>query len=376
MRLLIHNSIEEIAASEWQTLTTATGPFLRHEFLLALEQQRCIGGDSGWLPRYFAWYDDSGLCAAVPAYLKWHSYGEFVFDFAWAQAYNQYGLDYYPKLSIAIPFTPATGQRVLHRADRNDAARTMLPALQDYAAEHNISSIHALFLNEADRQHFEQHDWLLRRDCQFHWRNRDYQDFEHYLSHFTAEKRKKARRERRRVQEQGIEFATYTGASITPALLDRVYDLKRRNFLRHGHEPYLSRGFFQQIARTMGEDWLVSVAQHDSQAVAAAIFFKSSDTLYGRYWGAADDYHSLHFETCYHQGIELCIRLGLTHFEPGTQGEHKISRGFEPTLTWSAHYVVDARFRSAIKQYLNREAAAVDAYAAEVQNHLPFRAAE
>jgi len=215
----------------------------------------------------------------------------------------------------------------------------------------------------------------MRRDCQFHWTNRGYASFEDYLASFTAEKRKKARRERRRVAESGIRFETCFGADLDRRLLDRVYALHRDTFRRHGHEPYLTRAFFGEIAQTLGEEFMVKVALHGSETVAAAVFFWCPEALFGRYWGAAADYHSLHFETCYHQGIEFCIERGIARFEPGTQGEHKVSRGFEPALTWSAHFIRDARLRQAIGAYLEREGESVDEYAQEVQTHVPFRAA-
>jgi hypothetical protein len=241
--------------------------------------------------------------------------------------------------------------------------------------EESLSSVHALFLDEPARRACAAQGWLLRRDCQFHWTNRGYASFEEYLATFTAEKRKKARRERRRVAESGIRFETRFGADMDRRLLDRVYALHRDTFRRHGHEPYLSRACFGEIARTLGQELMVKVAMHGSEPVAAAVFFWCQEALFGRYWGAAADYHSLHFETCYHQGIEFCIERGITRFEPGTQGEHKVSRGFEPALTWSAHFIRDARLRQAIGAYLEREGESVDEYAQEVQAHVPYRAA-
>jgi len=233
--------------------------------------------------------------------------------------------------------------------------------------------VHALFLDETARAACGRRGWLLRRGCQFHWSNRGYTSFEHYLTTFTAEKRKKARRERRRVEEAGVRFETRLGGELDEPLLDRIYALHRDTFLRHGHEPYLTRAFFSEVARTMPESLMVKLALHGRTLVAVAIFFLGGGALYGRYWGAAAEYHSLHFETCYHQGIEFCIERGIERFEPGTQGEHKVSRGFEPTITWSAHYIADADFRAAIGEYLEREGAAVDAYALEVQGHVPYR---
>lgn len=375
MRNRVLTSIEDVDARQWNALGGTETPFLRHEFLAALEHTGCIGPRTGWEPRYITLFDKSGLAAAVPAFAKSHSYGEFVFDFGWAQAYTRLGRAYYPKLSIAVPFTPATGPRLLVRKDLDQqaTAKSLLDATEAYAAQQSLSSAHALFLDEAGRAACERAGWLLRRDCQFHWTNRGYASFDAYLETFTAAKRKKARRERRRVAEAGITFDTRLGGDLDDRLLDRVYTFHRDTFLRHGHEPYLTRAFFSEVAGTIGDSLMVKIALHAGKPVAAAIFFRSDEALFGRYWGAAADYHSLHFEACYHQGVEYCIEHGIRRFEPGTQGEHKVARGFEPVLTWSAHYIADRRFRAAVDDYLDREGAAVDAYAAEVREHVPFR---
>jgi hypothetical protein len=375
IRSRIHAHIDALPRREWNALAGTNIPFLRHEFLGALEHAGCVGAHTGWEPRYFTLCDAAGLAAAVPAYVKTNSYGEFVFDFAWAQAYARAGGRYYPKLTIAVPFTPASGPRFLLRPDVDRAfARRLLQDVQAYATEHALSSIHALFLDDAARALCKASGWLLRRDCQFHWTNRGYGSFEDYLKTFTAEKRKKVRRERRRVAEDGIHFETRLGPDLDKRLLDQVYALHRDTFWRHGHEPYLSRAFFGEIAETLGDAFMVKVAMRARAPVAVAVFFWCPQALFGRYWGAAADFHSLHFEACYHQGIEFCIERGIERFEPGTQGEHKVSRGFEPALTWSAHFIRDARFRAAIGAYLEREGESVDEYAAAVQAHVPYRA--
>ncbi len=375
MRAKTHKSIDELTPQEWNALCGADSPFLRHQFLAALEHTACVGGTTGWDPCYFTLSDGRGLAAAVPAFRKSHSYGEFVFDFAWAQAYARFGSRYYPKMTVAVPFTPATGPRLLLREDLDPVAtaRQLLVEMESYAGSHSISSIHALFIDEPARQACAQAGWLLRRDCQFHWSNHGYESFEAYLATFTAEKRKKARRERRRVAEAGIHFETRIGAELDERTLDSVYAFHRDTFLRHGHEPYLTREFFSEVVRTMGDALMVKIAVRGRTPVAAAIFFWSPQALFGRYWGAAADYNSLHFETCYHQGIEFCIQRGVARFEPGTQGEHKVSRGFEPVLTWSAHFIAQRRFREAIGEYLAREGESVDAYTQEVQLHVPYK---
>ena len=377
MKLAVHSSIDQIDPQQWNMLAGAAHPFMRHEFLAALEHTRCVGAERGWQPRPITLSDAHGLAAAAAVFLKDNSFGEFVFDFAWAEAYARHGLEYYPKLTLAVPFTPATGPRLLVREglQRRTLAARLLAALCDLAREHGCSSAHALFLDEQDREACAASGWLLRRDCQFHWHNRGYQSFEQYLATFTAEKRKKAHRERRRVAEAGIRFRTYLGSELDPALLDRVYAFHRETFLRHGHEPYLTRRFFGEIVRTLGDALMVKVALHQDRPVAAAMFFWSAETLWGRYWGSEGAYHSLHFETCYHQGIEFCIERGISRFEPGTQGEHKISRGFEPSLTWSAHHIVEPHLRSAIARFLEHEADWVEAYAGEVRRHVPYRKA-
>jgi predicted N-acyltransferase len=368
--------IAEFDAREWNALNTAAAPFLRHEFLATLEQTGCVGAATGWLPAPIVIRDAKGIAAAAPAYLKSHSYGEFVFDFSWAQAYARFGLSYYPKLVIGVPFTPATGPRLLVRPGLDVVVMKaqLIAQIVETAQQHGCSSVHALFADQTDRDCFERAGWLARRDVQFHWSNRGYADYDDYLAAFTAEKRKKAKRERRRVTEAGIEFRTLVGDEIDRGTIDAVYDLHRDTFLRHGHEPYLNREFVRAAPALLGSQFMVKLAQFQGEPVATAVFFRSNDSLYGRYWGAVDRFHSLHFETCYHQGIDFCIAEGLQKFEPGTQGEHKVSRGFEPTLTGSAHWIVEPRFRTAIADYLRREATHVDEYAEQIRAHTPFRA--
>ncbi len=367
-------SIAEVSASEWNALA-GEYPFLRHEFLSALELSGCASARSGWSPQHLALFDAEGLAAAAPVYRKDHSWGEFVFDMAWARAAEQRGLSYYPKLVCAVPFTPATGPRLLTRPGLPAAAlqARLLAGLRALIDGGRSSSVHALFLDEAARAACAQAGWLLRRDCHFQWHNRSYRQFDDFLATFSADKRKKAKRERRRVQEQGIEFETLHGAEIPLATLDRIYNLHAYTFLRHGHHPYLNRACLRQLAHSLSGRMVVKLARRAGEPIATAIFFRSEDTLYGRYWGAEADYHSLHFETCYYQGIDYCIEHGLAHFEPGTQGEHKLARGFEPTLTWSAHWIGDAPLRRAIANYLQRESLAIDQYAADASAHVPYK---
>jgi predicted N-acyltransferase len=369
--------IDEVAASEWNVLV-GDYPFLRHEFLAALESTGCACTRSGWRPRHLLVRDAAGLAGAAPLYEKTHSWGEFVFDFSWARAAEQAGMHYYPKLVCAVPFTPTTGPRLLCRADPQAGAvrQQLLREMKDRAVESRSSSVHALFLDTPARTACEKEQWLLRRDCHFHWQNRGYRNFDDFLNTFSAEKRKKARRERRRVLEQGIEFRTLRGDELDDRLIERIYAFHESTFLRHGHTPYLNIDFFERVARALPDHFIVKLAVRGKQSVAAAIFFRSADTLYGRYWGSDSDYHSLHFEACYYQGIDYCIEQGLTRFEPGTQGEHKLARGFEPSLTWSAHWIADLSLRRAIGAYLQREGDAIDAYADQADAHVPYRKGE
>jgi predicted N-acyltransferase len=374
VRSRIIERIREVPAAQWNALA-GDYPFLRHEFLAALEDSGCVGARAGWRPQHLVLSDAGGLAAAAPLYLKDHSWGEFVFDFAWARAASQRGVAYYPKLLCAVPFTPATGPRLLSRPGSPAAllCQRLLAEMRERAQAGELSSAHALFLDEPGRAACAADGWLLRRDCHFQWHNRGYRDFGDFLDGFSAEKRKKARRERRRVLEAGIEFRTLQGGQLDDALIALVHDLHAITFLRHGHSPYLNRAFFAQIAHTLGPSLLVKLALCAGKPVAAAVFFRSADTLFGRYWGANADYHSLHFEACYYQGIDYCIEQGIRRFEPGTQGEHKIARGFEPALTWSAHWIADTVLRRAIASYLDREGDAIDAYAAAADEHAPFR---
>jgi predicted N-acyltransferase len=375
MRTNTSTNITGIDSAAWDALDAGGSPFLRHAFLASLESTGCVGAGTGWQPAPVTLYDDRGLAAAAPAYIKGHSFGEFVFDFSWAQAYAQHGLDYYPKLVLGVPFTPASGARLLIRPGL-DPAKTraaLLAAIREFAESRNFSSIHGLFVADDDREVLAKDGWLARQDVQFHWHNDGYRDFDHYLESFTAEKRKKARRERRRVAEDGVTFDTLLGPELDRGTVDEVYDLHRDTFVRHGHEPYLTREFFRAMPAALGDNFMVKRARCRGETVATAVFFWSTDALYGRYWGASEQHHSLHFETCYHQGIEFCIQRGIARFEPGTQGEHKVSRGFVPANTWSMHWIVDPRFRAAIGDYLRREGAHMKEYAREIDTHVPYR---
>jgi len=371
-------SIAAIEAQRWNALAGDGQPFLRHEFLLALEESRCAVARTGWTARHLVLEDAQGVALGLmPLYAKTHSRGEFVFDFSWANAYAQHGLDYYPKLLTAIPFTPVRGARLLVApgADRERIEALMIRAVSEHAREQNLSSWHVLFPSEVESASLRAAGLIERRDCQFHWFNNNYDSFDAFLATFTAEKRKKAKRERRRVAEAGIDFETRLGGEIDAPLWDTLYAFYADTFYRHGHDPYLSLDFFKRIGRCLPERLMLKIARLAGEPIAVAIFFIGADALYGRYWGAGGNYHSLHFETCYYQGIEYCIERGLQRFEPGTQGEHKVPRGFVPTITTSAHYIADARFAAAIRDFAVREARGVDQYAASVNEHVPYHRA-
>jgi uncharacterized protein len=368
-------SIANIDATGWNALAGPNQPFVRHEFLLALEESGCAVARTGWSPRHLVIEDSHGRAiGAMPLYVKGHSRGEFVFDFSWANAYAQHGLKYYPKLLSAVPFTPVRGSRVLvsPTVDARAMTETLIRTAADYARSEELSSWHVLFPSEENQVSLKRAGLIERRDCQFHWFNQGYESFDAFLATFTAEKRKKAKRERRRVAEAGIEFDTRLGGEMDDASWSTVYEFYADTFYRHGHEPYLNLDFFKRIAATMPEQLMLKIARHGSEPIAVAIFFVGEDALFGRYWGAGGNYHSLHFETCYYQGIEYCIEHRLQRFEPGTQGEHKVPRGFVPTLTSSAHDIVDPRFAAAIRDFALREARGIDHYAASVNEHVPY----
>jgi predicted N-acyltransferase len=368
--------VDDVAPAEWNALAGTDQPFLRHEFLSALEHQRCVGGNSGWRPRHVTLRDAAGrLAGAMPLYAKEHSWGEFVFDWAWAEAYREHGLAYYPKLVCAVPFTPVSGTRLLTAPDVDRCATMtgLLGAAHDVAEEIGASSLHLLFPRSDECDLAVTQGWLPRSDCRFLWHNHGYETFDQFVATMSSAKRKKLRRERQRVQEAGIRFETRLGGDLDRPAWKRVYELYANTFLKRAQMPYCTRGFFEELGRAMPEHLLVILAMLDGRPVAVAIFFEDRQTLYGRYWGCDGAYHSLHFETCYYQGIERCIRKGLERFDPGAQGEHKLARGFEPTLSCSAHSIRDDRFAAAIARYLERERAAVDAYVADAAGRLPFR---
>jgi hypothetical protein len=372
--------IAEVDAQDWDALDRSDHPFLKHAFLDALEATGCVGVDSGWIPAHLVVRDShSGkLVAAVPQYLKTHSWGEFVFDWSWAQSYQRSGLEYYPKQLSAIPFTPVTGPRFLLSDDGDTSAelRDQLASLLLESARHAAASgAHVNFTLDADQAALERAGFMRRHDCRFLWHNRGYRTFDDFLATFRADKRKKAKRERRKVEESGIAFRSLAGEDIDAGLWHTIFGFSERTFLRHGNGHYLNVEFLMRVAAALPGMVVVKVAERAGTPVAAAVFFAGGGWLYGRYWGSAGQEDSLHFEACYYQGIEHCIARGLQYFDPGTQGEHKLARGFEPTRTTSAHWLEHDGFRNAVARYLEREREAVDDYIAAARQHLPYQRA-
>ncbi len=377
MRLERLNSLSGITAAEWNTLVPSQNPFLSHEFLSALERHACVGEQTGWLPWHVICRDEDGrLLGAAPLYLKYNSYGEFVFDWGWAEAYRQQGLSYYPKLVGAIPYTPATSPRLLLAAGQpqpGTVARAIVAFVLDESRHHGLSSIHWLFPPAAELEPMQEQGFLTRLGCQFHWQNQGYRDFPDFLDTLTAKRRKNIYRERRRVCEAGLEVRILSGQDASETQWQMIHEFYRSTFQRLGGVPTLTLPFFQDIAATLGERIVLVLALAQGHEVAGAISFRSADTLYGRHWGCRANYDSLHFEACYYQGLEYCIQHGLQRFEPGAQGEHKIHRGFLPALTYSAHWIAHPGFRRAIAQFLNRETPALRNYVQHWLQHSPYR---
>lgn len=369
-------SLEQVDASEWEQLFGLDYPFTRHDFLLGLERTGCTTAESGWQPCHLLLRQEGSLLAAMPMYLKSHSYGEYVFDWSWARAWQQSGLEYYPKLVTAIPFTPATGPRLAHTPELDPATArdTVLQAIKQFAAAQDVSSWHLLFPEKEVSDVFLEQDCPQRVAVQFHWFNRNYSHFDDFLADFSSRKRKNLRRERRRIEEQGLELQTLEGAQITAADWERFHHFYQTTYAkRSGHGGYLSREFFTELLPTLGDQVVMVVARHGDNAVAAALYFRSADTLFGRYWGCLEEFDCLHFEACYYRGIEYCIEQGIARFDPGAQGEHKIQRGFRPVETWSNHWIADPGLATAVADFTRSEVAHTAAYKREAETLLPFK---
>lgn len=373
-RTRIISSLSEVGQVEWDALVTmqsGSNPFLSFAFLDALHETGCAALEAGWRPQYLTLWQDKQLQAALPLYEKFHSYGEYVFDWAWADAYQRNGLDYYPKLLSAIPFTPVTGARLLARDDA--AAAALVSALCELQAGCGSSSTHILYPTSKDAEKLQAAGFMLRSGVQFHWVNQGYACFEDFLSTLQARKRKNIRAERRKVQDAGISFRQVRGTQITPAdweFFQRCYD---HTYAAHFSTPYLNLDFFLRIGATMPQHLLMVVAERNQTPIASSLLIHDSKTLYGRYWGALEDHPCLHFETSYYQPLDFCIASGIQYFEGGAQGEHKMARGFLPQKTLSAHWLAHPAFADAVERFLERETGGVDDYIDELHERNPFR---
>ncbi|VWB29157.1 GNAT family N-acetyltransferase [Burkholderia lata] len=377
----ILSSPSEVPADEWNSLLARDAqptPFLRHEFLDALHVARCAVDDTGWSPHFVTLTDPrtGRLAAAAPVYAKQHSYGEYVFDWAWADAYQRNDLPYYPKLLCAVPFTPVQGTRLLAADD--DARRRLAATLLAFAEQSDVSSLHVLFPTGDEAALLESMGMMLREGVQFHWLNDGYRHFDDFLGTLEQKKRKNIRAERRKVHDAGVTFRRLTGDQITDAdwrFFSRCY---RQTYREHYSSPYLNLDFFRTIGATMPENLLLVIAEADGQPIASALAVyrrgeHGGGTLYGRYWGAVEHVPCLHFETAYYQLLEFCIEAGLDTFEGGAQGEHKLARGFLPTVTHSAHWLAHPAFSDAVARFLERETEHIHAYVDELREHDPFR---
>ncbi len=360
--LTLHASITEIGASAWNRCAGDDDPFLSHDFFLALEESGSVGARTGWLPRYAALHDGQALVAVAPLFLKGHSYGEYVFDQSWARAYEQAGGQYYPKLQIAVPFSPVSGSRLLIDPDRGDADRlrgVFGDALRQACNELGLSSVHMSFCTREEQEVLAGHGWMPRIGLQYHWHNQGYADFEQFLDTLASRKRKAIRRERRDAQACGLEFRVLRGAEISTYDWDRFYGFYQATIDRKWGQAYLTRAFFTGLSTRLGDRVVLMQALHEGAPVAAALNLMGRETLYGRNWGCEGDWPFLHFELCYYQAIEFAIAQGLSRVEAGAQGEHKIQRGYLPSLTYSAHFIRDPALARAVEPYLVHERTAI-----------------
>ncbi|HVJ38363.1 MAG TPA: GNAT family N-acetyltransferase [Stenotrophomonas sp.] len=365
-----YRRLAEIPARAWDALHDGRNPFVRHAFLDGLEQAGCLRPEWGWSPLHLTLWDGDTLRAAAPGYLKTNSHGEFVFDHAWAHAYARYGQEYFPKWLGAVPYSPVTGPRLL--APDPAAAATLRDAIVALVEDNGLSSAHVNFLAEGDDAVFGE-SWLLRHDVQYHWQRRpEWQDFDAFLAAMDHKHRKNIRQERNKVRQAGIAFRTVHGHDASQADLAAMHGFYLKTFSEYGNSPALTLDFLRHLARTMPEALVIFLAELGGEPLAGALCLRGGGTLYGRYWGGAT-LPGLHFETCYYQGIEYCLREGLARFEPGAQGEHKIARGFLPTEVRSRHWIADPGFRAPLAEWCEQERASVRRYRQELAAHSPFR---
>ena len=395
----VHTSPLEIDAAQWNALLNASDaptPFMRHEYLSALHTSGSACAATGWQPQFVSLYDadtehtQGELLASAPMYVKEHSYGEYVFDWAWARAYQEHGLRYYPKAVVAVPYTPVPGTRYLCKKglQPNGVLREQLL----FCEQHTLSSLHALFISDTDKTACDALQMMARQTVQFHWSNQtpklgadgtpcpsgeieSYGSFDHYLATLTQDKRKKIRSERRKVAQTGITWKSAEGAAITSSDWEFFYRCYERTYLEHGNAPYLTPAFFEAMANTMPENWVMFTARHSGQPIACSLIAIQplQEIAYGRYWGAMARVDSLHFEACYYQPLEWCITHGYQRFEGGAQGEHKMARGLLPVVTRSAHWLAQPQFADAVARFLEREGAGIDHYVEHLEGRSPFR---
>lgn len=370
MVVQVVGSISHIKASEWDRLS-ANMPLLSYAFLSSLEQSKSVGQGTGWGPCIITIYQQNQLIGALPLYVKSHSYGEYVFDWAWADAYAQNGLAYYPKLLAAIPFTPITSTRLL--AKSNETKKKLIEAFESVMLKHKLSSAHVLFPDAVDASLFERAGWMKRVGVQFRWENEGYQSFEDFLTTLSHNKRKKIHQERKKVTNAGVTCYSIKGIDATVDDWDFFYQCYCATYQEHHSTPYLTREFFTEISKTMPQYILLNMAKIDGEKVASTLSFYNKDTLYGRYWGATKFVSGLHFELCYYQAQQFCIDEKIRYFEGGAQGEHKLARGFKPRPTCSFHKIAHPDFEVAIKDFLARESTGIASYTSELEERAPFK---
>ncbi len=375
----IHDSLQEIPSQAWDALLKAQdapSPFLRHAYLLGLETSKSAVPETGWIPQFISLWKDNQLVAGCAFYLKNHSYGEYVFDWAWANAYAEHGLAYYPKGLAAVPFTPVPGTRLL--AVDAHSRQELLKALLQICQKNDLSSLHLLFISDADRQACDSLGMMQRQTVQFHWHNENFESFDGFLANLSQEKRKKIKQERRRVADAGVSFEISEGNDISAKHWDFFYRCYERTYLEHGNAPYLTRAFFESMQLNMPENWVMFTAIRNGNPIAASLVAVQDlegnhAVSYGRYWGALERVDCLHFEACYYQPIQWCIARNVKRFEGGAQGEHKMARALMPTATYSAHWLAHPAFSDAVARYLEREGQGVDQYLEHLAERNPFK---
>jgi len=375
-RIEVVHDITEVPAAAWDACAGTGNPFVAHAFLAALEESESATADTGWLPHHLVLRDgDDRVAGCVPLYVKGHSFGEYVFDHGWAHAFERAGGAYYPKLQVAVPFTPVTGPRLLIRGDVDpDSARdALIVGLQTVCERLQLSSVHVTFPTEAEWARFGRHDWLCRTGQQYHWFNRGYDSFDAFLADLASRKRKAIRKERRQATESGVRLSVLTGDDLAPTHWDAFYAFYRDTTDRKWGEAYLTRDFFDRVGATMADRIALVMAEEDGRWVAGALNFIGDDALYGRNWGALGHYKFLHFEACYYQAIDFAIARGLARVEAGAQGQHKVQRGYMPVRTHSAHWIRHPGLREAVADFLQHETAAVDWEIEAIAERGPYR---